>query len=266
MFREIVESVAANLNRHQFGEPLREMAQEFRRWLNDSFEPSSPAKGPTTKQTDPSRSQQGEWSMADFQSELHRHALQGRQFATLPLSINLSGLGRVMTRLSEQAQDGNEYGRIALTRLLDGRIEMGETCSGRDQVAISYRASRFNIPTIMIHTHPPISGNSLSPCHFSPQDFVSFMETPELRASIVIAPRASLMMIKTDKTPSLSQLPESYFSRTFDQVTNDFRVPFESKQARATQTICKMLNIGLFIRKQEADNFVFNQISLKSHS
>lgn len=257
MFKDLIGSMLNDLSRTEFGSQLRNVIAQTERILTDSFSLESPGDNGTTTSTDAT------WDMGTLRTNIHSHILAGKQFQHLPLAIDLSGLGPAISRLQQQSADGFEYGRAAHIRISDARLELGDTAQGKDQVEIACKISANLRPVIMIHTHPAIANSPLSPCHFSPQDFHSFMDCSTFMLSVVLAPKAGLMMVKTDKTPSLEAIDKEYFENVFDTVASRLMLPRESIQARATQVLCRSLNMGLYIRKADAPDYVFHQVKLK---
>ncbi len=258
MFKELFDSVVTSFNTSQFGVELRRIAREFSEWTIDS--PQTPAQ----KSSESSREKRSAWSADEFKSSVYAAVFHRRPFSELPHSIDMQPLGYAMKRLNEQAQDGREYGRMCHIRLTDLRFEMGPTARGSaESVEIAYEHNPVKPPALMFHTHPPQSSNILDPCHLSPQDFAAFLKSNTLVGSIVVAPRANLMVIKTNKTPSFDSINPEYCKNIFDLVHANPLVPQERKSSRATQAICKGLNLGLYVHMQSSSDFIFHQINLK---
>lgn len=254
MFNNIFNAIIGGIDTARFSAELRKVADDFTSWI-----PDTPAQGRTTS----TPSTRSEWTAQDLRQTLHALASDQRALTTLPRTIDFANLGYAIHRLREQASDGREYGRMCYIRLHDRRFEFGETARGsRESVSIPYEYHPLKRPAIMFHTHPQ-EGGAVTSCHFSPQDFISFLGTPSLFGSVVITPRAQLLLVRTERTPEFENIRSGYFEEVYDRVAGNPFVPFERKQARATQAICKSLNIGLYLCKGSANNFIFNQIEVK---
>ena len=259
MLKEFIDAVVGDLRRSDFGDGLKALIDDARKAI---FEQPSRKQG-NEPQSYPKEGS-SHWSKRDLRVNLHSHAISGSHFERLPQSIDLSGVGQALTRLRDQSKDGLEYGRACHVRLWDGKLELGETTRGRDQVSIVCKSAPHIIPVMMIHTHPAFSHSSLSPIHFSPQDFQSFFSIPSLSLSVVMAPKAELLMVKTAQSPTNDHIDPEFFDKVYDQVAQRLFVSHEKIQARATQVICKKLNLGLYIRKPDVADFIFRSVDTKS--
>lgn len=264
MFERIFDSVAQSLGGESFSKSLRQGLDELSRWLPDLGEATQKPEGARPCNRHSRTADLTNWSCDDFRQQVHSCARQNTRFHELPRTIDLAGLAAQMRRLREQARDGNEYGRGCHMRLSDGKFEMGETCKGNSEhVGVSFRSGLMLVPVIMMHTHPAMPGNALTPCHFSPQDFRSFLEFKPLLASIVIAPAASLMVVKTNATPPVQKISDNYFESVYDSVGASPFIAREAVQARATQRICRELHLELYVRRGNEGDFKFHAVELK---
>jgi hypothetical protein len=222
LFESLLKSVGKILEGVDFGEPLRD-----------------PASKTSTKETPAQPTP--EWSKNDFNRHLIQSALNGCQVGTLPSSIDLSGLSYAMNKIVLKAQDGIDYGQIVFSHS-GGKIETGETFMRECLLAVCGATQAevvFKVPSAVISTRS--KGNYLEIA-----DFTNLIQHQSFQAAIVLAPRLTLMAIKSEKTPQYSDDVKSKIESWFHSANLEKSLSPEIRLIRFNKSVCSGLNITLY--------------------
>lgn len=211
------------------------------------------------------------WESGDLCVALRQLALHAIRISRPPETISFECVGDAMRKLGAGSLDGRERGRVAFTRLSDGKLELGKTCIGdQNQVAIEFglpNGKRLNSlehhPTVMFHTHPiQGAGKAVLNYHFSVQDFAVFLRQKQLQISVVIAPGLKLAILKTSGTPAYSPALEERMKTWLAASQMDFSVAADRRAIRFTRECAKRLQIALYRIKDSEDPTLAKQVIL----
>ena len=205
----------------------------------------------------------GRWSGEEFRASMRQHGFSRTIPSELPREIELREFRKPIERLLELTmRDGREYGRIGVIAPWNDSVRLLETSRGTDnEVRIVGKASALEPAVIFIHTHPTPSGQSAGHSyHFSPQDFKAFLAIPSAQVAVVVANGLTLLLYKTDMTPSFSAEVVAQLDRLELEIATNFFIPTDRKGARLTKRACEQLDIGLFAHKHSSAEYVARRI------
>ena len=203
------------------------------------------------------------WSGEAFRASMRHHGLSGTFPSELPHEIDLREFRRPLERLLELTKsDGREYGRVGVIAPWKDSLRLLGTSRGtNNEVRIVGQFSSLERAVIFIHTHPTQRGLTAAHSYnFSLQDFESFLTTPSTQVVVVVADGLTLLLYKTDRTPSLSPEVVERLHRLELEIFANSLIPADRKGARFTKRACEQFKIGLFAHKHSSPEYVAQRI------
>ncbi len=207
------------------------------------------------------------WSQGDLAQYLHHVGKGGELVRRNPDWIDFGAFSKQISSLRQSIATGREHGRFILSDPPSGDLVVGGTCVGTERrVVVDPRmpdSIRLRYPraiaTVMMHTHPPDPGDPNAVHHFSPQDFKALLFNPSLVASIVIAERMSLLVLKSSATRQLSPV---IFERVLDDfVGDDLGRATGHSVKEFTKQVCRTCALTLMRAEVEAPG-LFRKVKL----
>lgn len=202
-------------------------------------------KGPGRKVT---------WSFPDFKEALFQCYTLKESVLSTPDFIDLSPFNTGIEGMLKLSGNGLEYGRYGYLDLMRRKIVLGRVCQGGPMglVVESKPPRGFEsaplVPVLLQHTHPASAFQSRDGLqHFSDIDFVTFLTSPSLQVSMVIAPDLTLLCMKTGSTPT--DQTEASIRRHVEDTKREILgfFPTASSLKRFTATICMEFGLSLFV-------------------